>query len=228
MALFVDDYFCYVIVKVISTNISAPKTITWNGKEEQTGIFKKPVEGGIFLGDTDVEDDAVVDRKYHGGVDKACYLFTADVYDEWKAKFPVANWSLGMFGENLTVAGLDEREIYIGDQYQVGEALVEVSEPREPCYKLGIRFGTQAVLKPFINQPHCGVYVRVLEQGKVNVGDELKLVNRVQEEFTMARIYWLRYFAKKSDIAEVNRALKLDSLAASAKKGLGKRLAFLG
>lgn len=215
-------------MKVISTNISAPKTVIWKGKKEETGIFKKPVKGGIYLGDTDVVDDAVVDRKYHGGIDKACYLFTADIYDEWKAKFTDADWSLGMFGENLTVEGLDERQIYIGDHYQIGEALVEVSEPREPCYKLGIRFGTQTVLKPFINQPHCGVYVRVLEQGKVIAGDELKLVKRVQEEFTMARIYWLRYFAEKSDIAEVERALKLDSLATSAKRGLEKRLTFLG
>lgn len=214
-------------MKVISTNISAPKTVIWKGKEEQTGIFKKPVSE-IFLGKEEVDDDAVVDRRYHGGVDKACYLFTADIYAEWKRMFPDADWSLGMFGENLTVAGLDEREMYIGDQYQIGEALVEVSEPREPCYKLGIRFGTQAVLKPFLNQPHCGVYVRVLRPGKVETGDELVLVKRVQEEFTMARIYWLRYNAEITDIPEINRALKLDTLASSAKRGLTKRLTFIG
>jgi MOSC domain-containing protein YiiM len=212
---------------VRSTNISAPKTVVWKGKEEQTGIFKKPVDGGIYLGNTDVVDDAVVDRKYHGGVDKACYLFSADVYEEWQGKFPDADWSLGMFGENLTVAGLDERNIYIGDHYQIGEALVEVSEPREPCYKLGIRFGTQAVLKPFINQPHCGVYVRVLKRGKVMTGDKLKRVKRVQKDFSMARIYWLRYHAVQEDIPEIHRALGVDSLAASAKRGLRKRLAFL-
>ena len=214
-------------MKVISTNISAPKIVLWKGKEELTGIFKKPVSE-IFLGKEEVDDDAVVDRRYHGGVDKACYLFTADIYAEWKRMFPEAEWSLGMFGENLTVADLDEREIYIGDQYQIGEALVEVSEPREPCYKLGIRFGTQAVLKYFINQPHCGVYVRVLESGKVTVGNELVLVKRVQEEFTMSRIYWLRYNAEITDIPEINRALELDTLAESAKMGLTKRLTFIG
>ena len=214
-------------MKVISTNISAPKTVIWKGKEEQTGIFKKPVSE-IFLGKEEVDDDAVVDRRYHGGVDKACYLFTADIYAEWKRMFPDADWSLGMFGENLTVAGLDEREIYIGDQYQIGEALVEVSEPREPCYKLGIRFGTQSVLKPFLNQLHCGVYVRVLRPGKVETGDELVLVKRVQKEFTMSRIYWLRYNAEITDIPEINRALKLETLASSAKRGLAKRLTFIG
>ena len=214
-------------MKVISTNISAPKTVIWKGKEELTGIFKKPVSE-IFLGKEEVDDDAVVDRRYHGGVDKACYLFTADIYAEWKRMFPDADWSLGMFGENLTVADLDEREIYIGDQYDIGEALVEVSEPREPCYKLGIRFGTQAVLKSFINQPHCGVYVRVLRPGKVETGDKLVLVKRVQEEFTMSRIYWLRYNAEITDIPEINRALEVDTLASSAKRGLTKRLTFIG
>ena len=214
-------------MKVISTNISKPETIIWNGKEEQTGIFKKPIDG-IFLGKEDVDNDAVVDRKYHGGEDKACYLFSADIYDEWKEKFPDADWCLGMFGENLTVEGLDERQIYIGDQYQIGEALVEVSGPREPCYKLGVRFGTQSVLKPFINQPHSGVYVRVLGCGRVKPGDTLELIKRVQEEFSMSRIYWLRYHASHSDEAEIIRALSLSHLASSAKRGLNKRLSFLG
>jgi len=214
-------------MKVISTNISEAKAILWKGKEELTGMFKKPVDTGIYLGNTDVVHDAVVDRKYHGGVDKACYLFTANIYDEWKAQFPEAEWSLGMFGENLTIAYLDECNIYIVDQYQIVEALVEVSEPREPCYKLGIRFGTQAVLKSFINQPHCGVYVRVLRPGKVVTGDELVLIKRVQEEFTMARIYWLRYNAEITDVPDINRALELDTLASSAKRGLTKRLTFM-
>lgn len=211
---------------VVSTNISKPKTIVWNGKEEQTGIFKKPVNG-IFLGNEDVVGDAVVDRKYHGGKDKACYLFTADIYDAWKKKFPEADWSLGMFGENLTVAGLDERKIYIGDQYEIGKTLVEVSEPREPCYKLGVRFGTQQVLKPFINQPHCGVYVRVLRNGEVRKGDKMVLLKRVQSEFSMARIYWLRYHSNKLNIVELEQAIQLKPLAKSAKHGLSKRLAIL-
>ncbi|MDB9882154.1 MOSC domain-containing protein [Bacteroidia bacterium] len=214
-------------MKVVSTNISQSRKILWKGNKELTGIFKKPVANGIYLGETDVQRDAVMDRKYHGGVDKACYLFSADVYDEWKEKFPDADWSLGMFGENLTVEELDERDIFIGDQYRIGEAIIEVSEPREPCYKLGIRFGTQSVLKSFINQPHCGVYVRVLQAGKVVPGDEVKLIKRVQDDFSMARIYWLRYNATLKHIPEVARALKLDTLATSAKRGLGKRLTFL-
>lgn len=211
-------------MKVISTNTSKPKTVKWRGKNVITGIYKFPTENGIYLGSEDVEGDSVIDRKYHGGIDKACYLYSADVYDTWKAKFPEADWSLGMFGENLTVQGLDERQIYIGDQYKIGEALVEVSEPREPCFKLGIRFGTQKVLKPFIASHSCGVYVRVIERGKVNAGDEMKLVKSVQKDFSMARIYWLRYNATKDDLSEVKLALKLETLAISAKQGLEKRM----
>ncbi len=133
-----------------------------------------------------------------------------------------------MFGENLTVQGLDEQKIYIGDQYEIGGAIIELSEPRDPCYKLGIRFGTQKVLKHFINQPHCGVYVRVLQPGLVCTGDEMRLIKRVQQDFTMARIFWLRYHATLTDIPEVKQAIQLETLAESAKNALQKRLTFLG
>lgn len=213
-------------MKVISTNISEAKEVLWKGKKEKTGIFKKPVDE-IMLESELVVGDVVVDRKYHGGVDKACYLFTYDNYDQWKDMYPDSNWSMGMFGENLTVEGLDERNIYIGDIYEVGEAIIEVSEFREPCYKLGIRFDTQKVLKDFINQPHCGVYVRELQSGRVKAGDHIILKTRVQEDFTLSRVYWLRYHAELRDISEVKRALKIESLAESAKRGLRKRMAFL-
>jgi MOSC domain-containing protein YiiM len=214
----------FSIVKVVSTNKSEPKIVKWRSKNVLTGIYKYPVKNGIYLGSDDVEGDSVIDRKYHGGIDKACYLYSADVYDTWKAKFPEADWSLGMFGENLTVEGLDERQIYIGDQYKVGECLVEVSEPREPCFKLGIRFGTQKVLKPFIASHSCGVYVRVLAKGLVKPGDEVKLVKRVQDEFSIARIYWLRYNATKDDLSEVQNALKHKTLALTAKRALEQRM----
>lgn len=211
-------------MKVVATNVGKSRSVDWKGKKVTTGIFKFPVEEGIVLGNTDVVDDNVVDRKYHGGLDKACYLYSADSYESWKLQYPDLVWDYGMFGENLSVDGLDEREIYIGDVYQIGEALVEVSEPREPCFKLGIRFGTQEVLKDFINTHHCGVYVRVLESGSVKPHDEIQLVKRVQDQFTIARIYWLRYNAKFKDLSELTKAMKLDSLAASAKRGLAKRL----
>ncbi|NNJ55123.1 MAG: MOSC domain-containing protein [Bacteroidia bacterium] len=227
MMSFYECIIAQADVKVRSTNIAQAKEVVWKSKKIQTGIYKYPTESGIYLGAEDVVKDSVVDRKYHGGVDKACYAFSADVYPEWKTMYPNLEWDFGMFGENLTIDGLDERQIYIGDQYQIGEALVEVSEPREPCFKLGIRFGTQAVLKSFINQSHCGVYFRTIREGKVHIGDDVQLVKRVQEEFSMARIYWLRYNAQLKHIPEIHSALNIESLAVSAKDGLRKRLTYL-
>ena len=214
------------LLYIKSTNIGEQKSILWKGKNVFTGIYKTPINS-IVLGKEDVNKDAVVDRKYHGGIDKACYLFSGDVYSRWKEKYPNLDWHFGMFGENLTVKGLDEREVFIGDQFCIGETLVEVSEPREPCFKLGIRFGTQKVLKDFINQPHCGVYVRVLKQGKVKPQDKVELFKRVQTDFSIARIFWLRNKATSEHKKEILKAIDLSWLAKSAKQGLAMRLAVI-
>ena len=164
-------------MKVISTNISESKTILWKGKEEQTGIYKKSVPE-IFLGKSDVVNDSVIERKYHGGIDKACYLYSTDHYDFWKEKYPNLNWHFGMFGENISVEGLNEKELYIGDTLKIGEAIIQVSEPRMPCYKLGYRFGTQKMIKEFTQSTFCGVYTRVLQEGFVKPDDELILIDK--------------------------------------------------
>lgn len=166
-------------MKVISTNIGETKEVSWRGKAVQTGIFKSSVDSGIFLGNSDVVDDHVVDRRYHGGEFKACYLYSADHYTHWSELYPDKDMPYGMFGENLTVEGLDETEMTIGSTYRVGKALIQVSEPREPCFKLGIRFDDQGVLKHFINSTYSGVYVKVIEEGHVNPNDELELVDFV-------------------------------------------------
>jgi len=102
-------------MKIISTNIAKKKTITWRGKQEQTGIYKYPVNEAIFLGAQDVKGDDVVDRKYHGGIDRACYLYAQDHYSYWKEKHPNLDWDYGMFGENITVQGFDEHSVLIGN-----------------------------------------------------------------------------------------------------------------
>ena len=172
-------------MKIISTNIARPRTVRWRGREIQTGIYKNPTNAPIFLGREDVENDAVIDRKHHGGEHKACYLFSADYYEYWKKKYPSLDWNWGMFGENLTVAGLDENIIRIGDIYKIGSSVVQVTEPRQPCYKLGIKFGTQKVLKEFIDYGHPGTYVRVLTNGTVTKGDTLELQEQSQIPLTV-------------------------------------------
>ena len=200
-------------MKVIATNISKGTIITWHGKEEKTGIFKVPTAEPIFLGKTDVDKDTVVDRKYHGGLDKACYLFSSDEYAYWKKLYPNLDWDWGMFGENLTIAGLEESQIRIGDIYKLGDALVQISQPREPCYKLGIRFKTQNIIRQFIDRSHPGTYVRILEEGLVSQGDSMVLVKQSENSLTTQQFYDLLFAKEKSrellHLAINNQALPL-------------------
>ncbi len=184
-------------MKVISTNIGKPVTFEWNGKEEQTGIFKYPTSNPLYLTKNDVKNDTVIDRVHHGGTNKACYLFSKDYYPYWKKLYPNHEWDWGMFGENLTIEGLDESMIKVGNTYKIGEALVQISQPREPCYKLGIRFGTQEILKQFIDHNHPGTYVKILEEGHVSKGDKLELVKESENPLTVQQFYELMFIKKK-------------------------------
>ena len=176
-------------MKVISVNLGEKKTINYKGKNIETGIFKYPVNLPIFLGAKDVENDAVIDRRYHGGIEKAVYAYSKNHYNYWKELYPNLDWQYGMFGENLTISDLDETEICVGDTFKLGEVIIEVTKPREPCMKLGLRFGTQKVLKQFWNSSKSGIYFKVLQTGNVTVGDELLLLKNGEKNITIAAIY---------------------------------------
>lgn len=213
-------------MKIISTNIGEPKTIEWNGKMVQTGIYKYPVEKPIFLGLEDVENDHVIDRRYHGGVDKACYLYSADHYPYWKKFYPDLEMPWGMFGENLTVEGLHEAEINIGDIFKIGEAVVQATQPRQPCYKLGIRFGDQKMVKQFVDSGFAGVYVRVLEKGFVRAGDEMVLVEK-KVSLSVMNVFELLYsptFRKEAVGQAVNDVFIAESCRNDLLKRWGKYL----
>lgn len=190
--------FYFWDMRIISTNIGNPTTFLWKGKEEKTGIFKYPVSEALYLGKTAVKKDNVIDSKHHGGVNKACFLFSADEYPFWKKEYPDLDWDWGMFGENLTVEGLDESITRIGDIFKIGSAVVQVSQPREPCYKLGIRFNDQKILKKYIERGRPGTYVRVLEKGKVKIGDRLEVFEQSKNVLTVNQFFRLLYAKKKS------------------------------
>jgi MOSC domain-containing protein YiiM len=176
-------------MKVISVNIGERKVLNYKGKIVETGIFKFPVNHPIFLGKEDVENDAVIDRKYHGGISQAVYGYSQNHYAHWKERYPNLDWNYGMFGENLSISNLEETEIFVGSTYKLGEVLLEVTKPREPCFKLGIRFGTQEILKHFWNSTKSGIYFKVLQTGNVAVGDELILVHKAENSPTIAEVY---------------------------------------
>lgn len=185
-------------MKVTSTNIGEPVTIEWNGKKEQTGIYKYPTQHGLFLGKNDVKNDTVIDRVHHAGINKACYLFSADHYAYWQPKYPNLKWDWGMFGENLTIKGLDESKILVGSIYSIGKALVQITQPREPCYKLGIRFNDSKIIKDFITYNNPGTYVKVIEEGHVSIGDSLILEQASNNALTVQNFYQLLFEKKKN------------------------------
>jgi MOSC domain-containing protein YiiM len=172
-------------MKVIATNIAQATTFIWNGKEETTGIYKKTVEQPIYLGKENVQDDEVSDRIHHGGEFKACYLFSSDYYTYWKDLYPNLEWNWGMFGENLTLEGLDENQLHIGDIYQLGDCKVQITQAREPCYKLGVKFGNPKVISQFIAHNHPGTYVRILKEGFVRTGDRMKLIEKATNSISI-------------------------------------------
>jgi len=176
-----------MIVK--SVNIGEKKTINYKGKIVETGIFKHPVEKSIFLGKEDVENDEVIDRRYHGGIDQAVYGYSENHYKYWKQLYPDLDWKYGMFGENLTISNLEETILKVGSTYQLGEVIIEVSKPRQPCFKLGLVFGTQAILKQFWNSTMSGIYFKVLKTGYVSNGDALILIKESSNSQTIAMVY---------------------------------------
>ncbi|MCB0474824.1 MAG: MOSC domain-containing protein [Flavobacteriaceae bacterium] len=179
-------------MKVVSVNTGEKTLIKWKRKTVETGIFKRPSESPIFLGKEDVVNDTVIDRRYHGGIEKAVYAYNEDHYEFWRNLYPALNWDFGMFGENLTVSGLDETAIRKGNIYRLGDAIIEVTKPREPCYKLGIRFNDQGVLRTFWNSTMSGVYFKVLQTGLVAKGDEMILLEEKIDNETIAGIYALK------------------------------------
>lgn len=178
-------------MKVRSTNIAERKTIRHGGKLVDTGIFKIPTDLGIYLDTENVQDDIVCDRKHHGGVHKACYLFSTDDYPYWQGRYPKLDWDWGMFGENLSVEGLDEATWRIGDILKIGEAVVQISMPREPCFKLGVRFGNPGIIGEFIDHGRSGAYVRILEKGPVRATDAVVLLERSQNPLTLSQCFAL-------------------------------------
>ena len=207
-------------MKIISTNIAEARIIEWKGKEVSTGLYKFGVEQGIFLGKEDVEHDNVMDHRYHGGVDKACYLYSADHYQYWQNLYPELEMPYGMFGENLTVKGLHEKEINIGDTYKIGEAVVQVTQPRQPCFKLQFRFNNNNIVRQFVDSGFSGVYVRILKNGHVNPGDSMQLSDKKQS-LSIHQIYTLLYADEFDE--KVKEAVNDPLIAESCKRDLMKR-----
>jgi MOSC domain-containing protein YiiM len=176
-------------MKVLSLNIGERKMVTWRGRNVETGIYKYPTDQPIFLGFENVKNDNVVDRKVHGGIRQAVYGYSVKHYEYFKKLHPNLDWKYGMFGENITFTDLNEEEIRVGSIYQLGTCKLEVTKPRQPCFKLGIRFEDPIIIKQFWKSSMSGIYFKVLKIGQVKINDELILLEKSKATLTIAEVY---------------------------------------
>jgi MOSC domain-containing protein YiiM len=208
--------------EVISINVGKPATFTLQDKEIATGIFKQPVDQPLFLSTTNFEGDGQADLVHHGGVDKAVCVYPADYYPYWTEllKRPLA---CGAFGENVTVKGLREETVCIGDVFQLGEAVVQVSQPRQPCYKLARRYDVTDLPLQFQHTGYTGFYFRVLREGYVPPRTTLTLLDRHSAGVTIAYANRIMHHDKE-DRAGIERILQVAELSANWQKTFRKRL----
>ena len=198
-------------MNLISVQVGLPRLVRWRGEPVSTGIFKEPVKGRIKLRKLNLDGDRQADLTVHGGKDKAVYVYPSEHYAYWRAELPGTELPYGMFGENFTTKGIDESSVNIGDHFRIGEAEVVVTQPRMPCYKLGIKFGRPDIVNRFHLSGRSGFYLAVSGEGEVGAGDALEIVKRDEHNITVADINRL-YFHDKDDLETLRRAVQIEAL----------------
>jgi len=210
-------------VKLISLNIALPRIVEWNGGPVATGIFKEPVQGPVALRTLNLDGDRQADLSVHGGVSKAVYAYPVEHYEFWRKELPDMELPYGMFGENFTTEGMLEDEVHVGDRFRVGDAELMVTEPRLPCYKLGIKFGRSDIIKKFLQSRRTGFYFAVLKEGEVKAGDGIEPLGRDGNQIFIADITRL-YAFEKDDLETLRRAVKLEALSESWREHFQKQI----
>jgi len=213
-------------MKIVSLNVGLPREVVWHGIKVTTGIFKYPVQGRLALRKLNLDGDRQADLTVHGGEFKAVYCYPLEHYDYWKRKLPGGDLPLGIFGENFTVEGMMEDDVLVGDRLAIGSAEVVVTQPRLPCYKLGVRFDADDMVKLFFESRRTGFYLAVTREGEVGAGDAITRIARGAEGVSVADV--TRLYAEKrysdDDVAVLRRALKAATLPESWKEYFRERL----
>jgi MOSC domain-containing protein YiiM len=214
-------------MKLLSVNVSPPMEVVHRDKTVTTGIFKEPVDGRVKLRTLNLGGDGQADLIGHGGIYKAAYVYSIENYDYWKRELGRTDFTFGQFGENVTVEGMLEDQIYVGDVFRVGSALVEVTQPRVPCYKLGIKMGLSQFVKMFLASCRVGFYLRVLEVGEIGPGDVLDHVRTDPERMTVREVCHLLYFDPKN-LEGAKKALRIRALSPGWRQSFEERLVRAG
>ena len=217
-------------MKLTSVNTGLPREVIWHGIHVTTGIFKQSVEGRVAVRKLNLDGDRQADLTVHGGKDKAVYCYLAAHYDYWTRELLGRQLPMGMFGENFTTDGLLEGSVHIGDRFSVGSAEVIVTQPRLPCYKLGVRFQADDMVKRFLASGRTGFYFAVTHEGEVGAGDEIKVTARDPNAVPVSEITRL-YIAKRyagHEVASLERALQVAALPENWKEYFRERLQKVG
>ena len=210
-------------MKVLSVNAGLPREVEWRAKVVLTSIFKAPVPGRVRVTRLNILGDRQSDLSVHGGADKAIYAYPSEHYAFWRNELPGTDFSWGAFGENLTTEGLLEDRVHIGDRFRAGSAEFIVTQPRMPCFKLGIRFNRPDMVKRFLRSGRTGFYLAVLREGDIGAGDSLKLVAEDDCHITVADVVGL-YAADAANQDLLRRASELSSLPESWREYFRERL----
>lgn len=213
-------------MKLISLNTGLPREVTWHGRTVTTGIFKEPVHNRVALRQLNLDGDRQADLSVHGGQYKAVYCYPLTHYNYWRRELPDRELPMGIFGENFTLDGFSEESVHLGDQFSVGSAEVVVTQPRLPCYKLGIRFEADDMVKRFWECRRTGFYLAVTSEGEVGASDEMRVISRDPNSVPVSEI--TRLYAEKryssADVAWVQRALRVAVLPEGWKDYFRQRL----
>ncbi|HEV8322877.1 MAG TPA: MOSC domain-containing protein [Myxococcota bacterium] len=210
-------------MKLVSINVGRPREVEWRGKIVLTSIFKEPVAGPVGLKKLNLAGDEQADLTVHGGVDKAVYAYPSEHYAHWRDELPGVELGWGAFGENLSTEGLSETALRIGDAVSIGATELVVTQPRLPCFKLGVRFGRADMVKRFQQSGRTGFYLAVLREGVVSAGDVIRLRPAAEDSLTVADVVRL-YTAERADEELMRRAAELAALPESWRAYFRKRL----
>ncbi len=214
-------------MKLLSVNVSLPREVLHERETVSTGIFKRPVAGRVMLRTSNLDGDGQADLENHGGIHRAAYAYSIENYYHWRRELGRDEFAFGQFGENFTVERMVEDNIHIGDVFRVGDALVEVSQPRPPCFKLGIKMGMAGFPKQFLASGRIGFYLRVLEEGEVGAGDAFERVESDLERMTVREMSRLLFFEPKN-LEGAKRALRVRALSPGWRDSFEERLAKAG
>lgn len=210
-------------MRVLSVNVGLPRVVTWRGKRVTTGIYKEPVDGRVPVRKLNLDGDRQSDLRVHGGPEKAVYAYPSEFYELWRNERPELDFPWGQFGENLTTEGVVDGDISVGDRFRVGTAELVVTQPRLPCFKLGIRMGSDAFVTEFLERGRLGFYLAVAREGEVEAGDPIVALARDPRGFRVTDVARL-YARDRDDVEGLRRAAALDVLPESWRDYFARRL----